>query len=229
DIQGARTLQIPHQHTRLHNSWYLKIMLANFIYLFNVIGQNSFTDCFLGYEFSKYGIRAASFLGINPERRVDPMSRVFPRMTKCTFLKYGPSGSLQKHDAQCLLPINIINEKIYVFLWFWFGLLAVLTALDIVWKLTLLLSTRSRRSIIKRKLRLSPNRDKLDVDVNLIADFLTASDWKLLYHLLRNMDSLYLGSLLSTLRMTFGSTIRKAVAPTVCPLNLSCPRKMKNP
>ncbi|XP_040571919.2 LOW QUALITY PROTEIN: innexin inx2-like [Lepeophtheirus salmonis] len=177
----------------LHNSWYLKIMTANFIYLFNVIGQLFSQIVFLGYEFSKYGIRAASFLDINPERRVDPMSRVFPRMTKCTFLKYGPSGSLQKHDAQCLLPINIINEKIYVFLWFWFGFLATLTVLDIIWKLILLLSIRSRRMIIKRKLRLSPNRDKLDVDVDLIVDFLTASDWKLLYHILRNMDSLIFG------------------------------------
>ena len=63
------------------------------------------------------------------------MSRVFPRVTKCTFRKYGPSGSIQRHDAQCVLPINIINEKIYVFLWIWFMLLTVLTAIHVVWTL----------------------------------------------------------------------------------------------
>jgi hypothetical protein len=34
---------------------------------------------FLGYEFSTYGVSAASFLEEQPEERIDPMSRVFPR------------------------------------------------------------------------------------------------------------------------------------------------------
>ena len=34
---------------------------------------------FLGYEFSTYGVNAASFLGQQPEDRIDPMSKVFPR------------------------------------------------------------------------------------------------------------------------------------------------------
>ena len=47
------------------------------------------------------------------------------QITKCTFHKFGASGSVQKFDGICVLPLNIINEKIYVFLWFWFVLLAV--------------------------------------------------------------------------------------------------------
>ena len=44
--------------------------------------------------------------------RVDPMIFVFPRMTKCHFHKFGPSGTLERHDAFCLLPLNILNEKV---------------------------------------------------------------------------------------------------------------------
>ena len=47
------------------------------------------------------------------------------QITKCTFHKFGASGSVQKFDGICVLPLNIINEKIYVFLWFWFVILAV--------------------------------------------------------------------------------------------------------
>lgn len=44
--------------------------------------------------------------------------QIFPRVTKCTFHKYGASGSIQKHDALCVLALNILNEKIYIFLWY---------------------------------------------------------------------------------------------------------------
>ena len=78
-----------------HDFWSIKVILAHSLYLLNVVGQVFFTDCFLGYEFSKYGVSAASLLDQEPESRRDPMSRVFPRVTKCTFHKYGPSGSIQ--------------------------------------------------------------------------------------------------------------------------------------
>jgi hypothetical protein len=31
------------------------------------------------------------------------------RMTKCTFHKFGASGNIEKHDALCILPVNIGN------------------------------------------------------------------------------------------------------------------------
>ena len=54
-------------------------------------------------------------------------AQIFPRVTKCKFWKYGPSGTVQKHDALCVLSLNIINEKIYVMLWFWLVILSILS------------------------------------------------------------------------------------------------------
>ena len=73
-----------------------------------------------------------SFVDMEPEDRVDPMSRVFPKMTKCIFHKYGGSGTIQRFDALCVLGMNILNEKIYIFLWFWFIALSVITAGNLV-------------------------------------------------------------------------------------------------
>ena len=82
---------------------------------------------FLGYEFSTYGLKVIKFSEMDLEERVDPLAVVFPKVAKCNFFKYGASGSVERHDGLCVLPLNIINEKIYIFLWFWFILLTTWT------------------------------------------------------------------------------------------------------
>ena len=51
------------------------------------------------------------------------------QVTKCTFHKFGSSGTVETKDGLCILPLNIINEKIYVFLWIWFTFLAIATGI----------------------------------------------------------------------------------------------------
>lgn len=123
-----------------------------------------------------------SFPKMNQENRSDPMLEVFPRITKCTFHKYGASGSIQKHDALwylilytfviffisnmqanpddmnahfyvfcSVLALNILNEKIYIFLWFWFILLAVLSSGAIIYSALVVMLPTTRKAIIKRR------------------------------------------------------------------------------
>ena len=48
-------------------------------------------------------IQVVKFLESDPEIRIDPMATIFPRVTKCSYYKYGPSGTVQTHDAICVL------------------------------------------------------------------------------------------------------------------------------
>ncbi len=115
-----------------HKIWAMKFFFCECLNWVNVLLQIFLTDKFLGGEFSKYGTEVLNFPYENPEDRVDPMSRVFPRMTKCIFYKYGGSGTIQRIDALCVLSMNILNEKIYIFLFFWFILLAIVTGINLV-------------------------------------------------------------------------------------------------
>jgi len=157
---------------------------------------------FLGYEFTTYGASARSFLeqGMGREYhstdddRVDPMARVFPRVTKCTFHKYGPSGQIQRHDAQCILPINILNEKIFVFLWFWFIILAIMTAIDLLHKWSQAFLPMVRWLVLNRKMRTLPKfkAEELrgNINLRLIVSNLSHGDWQLMYAIIRNMDGI---------------------------------------
>lgn len=57
--------------------------------------QIYFMDFFLGGEFTTYGTDVIAMTQMPPEEREDPMARVFPKMTKCTFHKFGPSGTVE--------------------------------------------------------------------------------------------------------------------------------------
>lgn len=82
-----------------HNFYAFRFFICEALNFINVFVQIYFMDYFLGGEFSTYGSDVLSFTEMEPEERGDPMSRVFPKVTKCTFHKYGPSGSVQKFDG----------------------------------------------------------------------------------------------------------------------------------
>merc|ERR1719309_1021056 len=84
------------------------------------------------------------------------MSRIFPRVTKCTFHKFGPSGRLMRRDALCVLPVNIINEKIYVFLWFWLLVLLAVTGLVLVYSAFLLIAPSVRNMLLRSRAAQQP-------------------------------------------------------------------------
>merc|ERR1712112_630006 len=105
-------------------------------------------DSFFGGQFSTYGADVIKVTGQEMEDRIDPMAKVFPKMSKCTFHKYGPSGTIQNHDGLCVLPINIINEKIYIFIWFWLVFLAAVTGVWLLYRLAIILFHDLRVSTI---------------------------------------------------------------------------------
>jgi len=110
-------------------------------------------DSFLGGEFFTYGIKVLELSQEDQENRIDPMVSVFPRVTKCTFHKFGPSGSLQTHDALCVLALNILNEKIYIFLWFWFIILAVISGMALAYSIAVITLPSIRETILLRRFK----------------------------------------------------------------------------
>ena len=120
-----------------------------------------------------------------PEQRTDPMIDVFPRVTKCSFHKYGPTGTIEKHDAMCVLALNIINEKIYVTLWFWFIILVIVTVLYMLYVLAVITMPGMRTTMLERnaKFDMKERVDHLMKKANL-------GDWFLLFLLSKNLDSI---------------------------------------
>jgi hypothetical protein len=63
------------------------------------------------------------------------------------------TGSIQTHDALCILPLNILNEKIFIFLWFWFIILSVLSGLALLYSIGIAVYPPIRETILKRRFK----------------------------------------------------------------------------
>lgn len=179
-------------HTQ--NFYAYRFIVCEILNFINVVGQIYFMDFFLDGEFSTYGREVVRFTELDQEDRTDPMSRVFPKVTKCTFHKYGPSGTIERHDGLCVLPLNIVNEKIYVFLWFWFVLLSVLTALSLIYRMAIVFSPQLREILLRARSRLAPHDE-----VKAIARKCQIGDWFVLYQLGANIDPLIYKEVVSEL------------------------------
>ncbi|GFY48761.1 innexin inx2 [Trichonephila inaurata madagascariensis] len=183
---------------RHHSSYAYKYLLCELMNLVNVIGQIYFVDYFLGGEFTTYGVDVLHFTVGAQENRTDPMVRVFPRLTKCLFHRFGPSGDVQKYDSLCLLPLNIVNEKIYILLWFWLIILSVCSAISILYKVLLLSSRTARYYALHSIARLTP-KDHLKKIVRKTS----YGDWFVFFLLAQNMDVLNFRNILADLHKDF--------------------------
>lgn len=146
-----------------------------FLYLFvkvlfvgNVIGQLFLLNAFLGTNYHAYGYEVLLRL----LRAEDwTFSERFPRVTLCDF-NIRNLGNIHRHTVQCVLPINLFNEKIYIFIWFWFMFVTISNVISFITWLARIIFRVDQVRYIKQHLRALDKIDK-KTDKRLTSKFVT--------------------------------------------------------
>ncbi|KAK4470488.1 hypothetical protein MN116_006038 [Schistosoma mekongi] len=129
-------------------------MIIKSLYLLNSVGQLLLMQRFLGINGDNrlFGISILSDLIMG--RHWNETS-VFPRVGFCRVPIKLTSTPIPTVTVQCTLPVNMLNEKIYVFLWFWFVFVASLEVASIgVW-IYRLAARQSRLRFLIRYLKIA--------------------------------------------------------------------------
>ena len=167
-----------------HNVWAVKLLLVDILYLVNVVGNIFIINWLLDFQ--------------------NPSPEFFPKVTKCELSMYGPSGTVQRRDAMCLLPLNIVNERIYPILWVWLPILAIVTAISIIYQTVVTFSPAATRTIIELKqwlngIPLTP----IIKDNWRTWQCLQFGDWRLIYKLEKNMEPMLFQRFIHELHCTY--------------------------
>lgn len=131
---------------------------SKLLYLANIVCQFFLMNAFLGTSHSFFGFDLLQDLykGKSWEDNAH-----FPRVTYCDF-KIRSMGQVRPYTIQCVLVINLFNEKVYIFLWFWFAFLLLATACNVIsWIGWMIFSGRRSRVIKKVLKRQTTNKDEI--------------------------------------------------------------------
>ncbi|KAL6442010.1 hypothetical protein ACFW04_002388 [Cataglyphis niger] len=184
-----------------HNFYAIRFFVCEILNFLNSIGQIYLLDVFLEGQFRRYGPSVSAFVAEeNPYDRVDPMARLFPKMTKCTIHTFGPAGTVQTHDALCVLPLNVVNEKIFVVLWFWLVFLAGVGCLALIYRIVVFSQSWARVYLLRGAVRVLEKSK-----VERVVRVLHFGDWFLLYQLAQNVNPIVYRELVNEIAKAFAT------------------------
>nr|CAD2209338.1 unnamed protein product [Meloidogyne enterolobii] len=102
------------------------------LYLLNVFVQFCLLNFFIGHNYSWWGFDVLRSLVTGKNWQDSP---TFPRLTLCdvSIRRLGDVERSTRYTLQCHLRINTYNEKIYLFIWWGFLFVAILTFLNFLY------------------------------------------------------------------------------------------------
>ena len=132
---------------------------------------------------------------------------LFPRVALCDLIERGTGSVVRTHTVQCTLSINLLNEKLFLMLYFWYLALSIVTIASLVYWTVVLTFPRFSVSFVARHVRLMDpefdavvNRGNLSRFVRLYLNY----DGMLILRLLSfNSGIIFLSELVYTLWRKF--------------------------
>lgn len=122
----------------------------------------------------------------------------FPKMAKCLYESVGPSGSIQEKDALCLLPLNVVNQKIFVIIWLWYIFQLIMSIGNFAYWTVVFYSKNLRIAILRQYAMMAVTRKQ----VMQATDQATLGHFFVLNQMAKNIDTLTFVQLLTELSMT---------------------------
>lgn len=125
-------------------------LLSKACYVGNVIGQLFLLNVVLSTRYTTYGFDVIRQQLEDQKTTYSVNGYVaFPRVTLCDFdIRGQDMVNVHSYTLQCVLPVNLFNERIYVFLWYWMVFIAIVSTVNFfIWFLRVVIKADRTRFI----------------------------------------------------------------------------------
>ncbi|KAL3314870.1 Innexin inx3 [Cichlidogyrus casuarinus] len=186
--------------------------IMKILYIANVLGQMYLMELYTGVRYDFYGLRVLYDLAHGVEWRE---SGHFPRVTFCEFEAVKLSFN-HKYVLQCVLPMNMFLEKIYIFLWLWFLLIGIITLCSVLYWSSNLLTRRCRIVWIYKQLTSLPIQNRnFSMIINFVENYLGLDGTFLLQLISNNHGSIIVADVIGELYLIYEQRTKPSPPPVV--------------
>jgi len=184
-------------------------MITKMLYIANAVIQIFLLNAILGDGYTNFGYASVRDLTKGLDWQTSP---VFPQITICSFEIRRLGQNIHRYTVQCLLSVNLFNEKVYMVIWWWLLLVAVLSTLGLILWLFTATSSSSQRAYTKKYLKIMGRYHK-DHDVaHFVEHFLRLDGVFTLRQIGKNTNDAVVGEVMAALWDRYMDT-RKTFSP----------------
>lgn len=133
---------------------------------------------------------------------IDPMCEVFPKQAGCYYTRYGLGGGVDSRHGMCVLCLNMINDKVFLFIWFWHIFLVIMGCIRITSRCFQLTSSRVRYFLMKMKMARFFKNNAHMKHIKHYVHHCSIGDWFVLYQMSKNLNKRFFAEFLALLAMT---------------------------
>jgi hypothetical protein len=181
-----------------NNRYFAKYIFCEICNLIVALFNFYLMDLFLGGRFKHYGsdVINHSINKGNTLNAANPMCSAFPTLTNCVIVYGGAvEGSTDKISVLCILAQNIINQKIYLAIWFWMVILLIAIVLNAIYRIAVIAVPALRKQQLVWLIKSKQKKQALLVQKNIIQsqwqDLGKLGSWFILCQLGRSSNPYY--------------------------------------
>ncbi|XP_067940714.1 innexin unc-7-like [Watersipora subatra] len=181
---------------RYGNFVFIMYLFSKCLYIINAIIQIFLLDYILGDGYHIFGYQALVNMLWKVEWNVSPM---FPRITLCSFEIRRLGSNIHRYTVQCLLSVNLFNEKVYMIIWWWLIFVAGMSILGLLLWLANATSPGAQRTYVRKYLKIMGLGGNREDEVEEFTNFLRLDGVFTLRQIAKNTNDAVCGEVVKAL------------------------------
>jgi len=191
-----------------YNVYFCGFIFCEVLNLVIVISSFFITDKFLHYRYSNYGYKVWQYYLMPAEEQqmpfvINPMCYTFPRIASCTYWRWGSGGHQEAINAICILALNMINDKVFLVIWWWFTLISNIAFFRLIYRVLQCSSGCVRYQLINMRMNRYFKKSSKIRKIELFICNCKLGDWFVLYQLSKNLNRPFFMDFLASLSVRY--------------------------
>jgi len=200
-----------------YNTYFFGFVFCEHLNFFIVVFQFLLTHKFLNHRFLDYGFKVWQYYLLPTEEQqmfgvINPMCNTFPRIASCTYWRWGGGGHQENINAICILGLNIVNDKVFLVIWWWYSFVSLVTLIRLICRYIQCRFKYIRYQLIHARMNRYFRRSNKTKKIEEYLRTCKLGDWFVLYQLSKNLNRSFFMDFLSELSVRYDE--KEIIDPT---------------